>query len=61
MDKRYKQVNAVTFEAYIKSAIDKSVLKARLKESTMGELEQTFSMLPEAVLYTLVAKGAETE
>ena len=61
MDQRYKQVNAVTFKTYIKSAIDQSVLKAQLKKSTMGELKQTFSMLSEAVLYTLVAKGAETE
>lgn len=29
MDRRYEQFNEMTFEAYIKSAIDKSVLKAR--------------------------------
>lgn len=61
MDKRYKQFNEVTFEAYVKSAVDKSVLKARLKKSARGELEQTFSMLSETALNTLTAKGTATE
>ena len=30
MDRRYEQFNEMTFEAYIKSAIDKSELKAVL-------------------------------
>lgn len=61
MDKRYRQFNEVTFEAYIKSAIDKSVLKARLKESARGELEQTFSSLPEAILRALTTEEIMVE
>lgn len=61
MDKRYMQFNEITFEAYIKSAVNKSVLKARLKKAERGKLEQTFSMLSDAVLYTLAAEGTAAE
>ena len=61
MDKRYTQFNEVTFEAYIKSAIDKSVMKIRMRKSARSELEQTFSMLTDEVLYTLAANGTTAE
>ena len=61
MDKRYTQFNEVTFEAYIKAAVDKSVLKARLKKAARCEQEQTFSMLSEAFLSTLAADETENE
>lgn len=59
MDTRYEQFNERTFEAYIKSAIDKSVLKARIKNAARNEKEQSFSALADAVLYILTAEEAE--
>ena len=61
MDTRYEQFNELTFEAYIKSAIDKAVLKARAKQAARREKEQPLSMLSEAVLYTLSTGETETE
>ena len=61
MDKRYMRFNEITFEAYIKSAVDKSILKALLKKAERGKSEQTFSMLSDAVLYTIAAEGTESE
>ena len=61
MDERYMWFNEITFEAYIKKAIDRSVLKARLKKAERGKSEQTFSMLSDAVLYTLAAEGTAAE
>lgn len=59
MDTKYEQFNELTFEAYIKSAIDKSVLKARIKNAARNEKEQSFSALADAVLYTLAAEESE--
>lgn len=61
MDERYIRFNEITFEAYIKRAIDRSVQKARLKKAEKGKSEQTFSMLSDAVLYTLAAEGTAAE
>lgn len=43
MDARYEQFNELSFEAYIKSAIDKSVLKARIRKAARQEKEQPIS------------------
>lgn len=59
MDTHYEQFNELTFEAYIKSAVDKSVLKARAKQAARSEKEQPFSTLADAVLYTLAAEETE--
>ena len=61
MDERYMRFNEITFEAYIKRAIDRSVQKARLKKAERGKSEQPFSMLSDAVLYTLAAESTATE
>lgn len=53
MDKRYEQFNEITFEAYIKSAIDKSVLKARKRQSAREKLEQPFSTMTDAELFAV--------
>lgn len=60
MDARYEQFNELTFEAYIKSAIDKSVLKARIKKAARQEKEQPISTLADAVLNALAAEGADS-
>lgn len=61
VDERYRQFNEITFEAYVKSAVDKSILKARMKKDARGELEQTFSMLSDSILCTLVAENTAAE
>ncbi len=61
MDTRYEQFNELTFEAYIKSAVDKSVLKARAKQAARSEKEQPFSTLSDEVLYTLATGETEIE
>ena len=51
MDRRYEQFNEMTFEAYIKSAIDKSVLKARKRQAAREKLEQSFSTMTDVELF----------
>lgn len=53
MATKYEAFNEVTFEAYIKSAIDKSILKERLKKAERGQLEQPYSVLTDTMLYEL--------
>lgn len=60
MDARYEQFNELTFEAYIKSAIDKSVLKARIRKAARQEKEQPVSTLADAVLNALAAEDADS-
>lgn len=61
MDMRYERFNELTFEAYIKATIEKSVHKARANRSVRERIEQTFSMLSDAILYTLAAEDTTTE
>lgn len=53
MDRRYEQFNEMTFEAYIKSAIDKAVLKARKRQTARERLEQSFSTMTDVELYSI--------
>ena len=53
MERRYEQFNEMTFEAYIKSAIDKSVLKARKRQAMREKLEQSFSTMTDAELHSI--------
>ena len=57
MGTQYEQFNELTFEAYIKSAIDKAVLKGRARQAARHERERPLSMLSEAVLSKAVVKG----
>ena len=45
MDERYDRFNEITFEAYCKAAIDKSVLKERQRKAKRAEKEVPFSAL----------------
>ena len=47
MDERYDRFNEITFEAYCKAAIDKSVLKERQRKAMRAEKEVLFSVLPD--------------
>lgn len=53
MATKYEAFNEVTFEAYVKSAIDKSILKERLKKAKRSQSEQSYSMLTDGMLYEL--------
>ena len=53
MTSRYEAFNEVTFEAYIKSAVDKSVLKGRLKKAARSQCEPSYSTLSDAALHAL--------
>lgn len=53
MATRYEAFNEVTFESYIKSAIDKSILKERLKKTARSQWEQSYSTLTDAILYEI--------
>lgn len=59
MDKRYEQFNEITFEAYIKSAIDKAVKKAQKKQADRGQWEQSFSTLTDAIHYSISQENTE--
>lgn len=58
MTTKYEAFNEVTFEAYIKSAIDKSILKERLKKAERAQLEQPYSVLTDAILYEISQEDA---
>lgn len=53
MATRYEAFNEITFEAYVRSAIRRSVLKERIKKTARGKLEQSYSTLTDAMLYAL--------
>lgn len=53
MTTRYEAFNEVTFESYCKAAVDKSVLRERLKKIERSKCEQTFSTFTDAMLYKL--------
>ena len=53
MDRRYEQFNEMTFEAYVKSAIDKAVLKARKRQAAREKVEQSFSTMTDVELFAL--------
>lgn len=53
MDERYQQFNEMTFEAYVKSAVEKAVRKARKRRAVRGQWEQSFSTLTDAELYSV--------
>lgn len=45
MATRYERYNEITFDAYCKAAVDKAILKERLKKAARGQKEQSLSML----------------
>lgn len=51
MTTRYESLNEVTFESYCKAAVDRSVLRERLKKLERSKCEQTFSTFTDAMLY----------
>ncbi len=53
MTSRYEQFNEVTFEAYIKTAIDNSTTKERQRKIAQRQREQNFSDFPDAVILAL--------
>lgn len=58
MTSRYEAFNEVTFESYIRAAIDKSILKERMRKAARSRLEQPYSTFPDAMLYELSGEDA---
>lgn len=61
MDRRYEQFNEMTFEAYVKSAIDKSVLKARKRQAAREKVEQSFSTMTDVELFAIAKEDQGIE
>lgn len=58
MGTRYEKFNEITFEAYAKSAINKSILKERLKKAARGQREQSYFTLTDAMLHEISCEDA---
>lgn len=56
---RYETFNEMTFEAYCKTAISRSVLKERLRKTERGKHEQSLSIFTDAMLHELSYEDAE--
>lgn len=61
MATRYETFNEVTFEAYVKAAIDKSILKERLKKAERSKWEVPLYKLTDAILYELSHENTEMD
>lgn len=59
MDRRYEQFNEMTFESYIKRAIDNAVNKVSKKQTEREEWERSLSSVTDADLYSISPKDAE--
>lgn len=53
MNTPYEMFNEITFESYVKAAIDKSILKERLKKRERDKWEKPYSSLTGAMLDAL--------
>ncbi len=53
MTSLYERFNEVTFEAYIKTAIDNRTTKERQRKNAQHQHEQIFSEFPEAMILAL--------
>ena len=61
MTTRYEAYNEMTFEAYCKTAISRSVLKERLRKAEQGKREQPLSIVTNAMLYVLSCEDTGIE
>ena len=61
MTTRYEAYNEMTFEAYCKTAISRSVLKERLRKAEQGKREQPLSIVTNAMLYGLSCEDTGIE
>ena len=59
MDRRYEQFNEMTFESYIKRAIDNAVNKVSKKQTEREEWARSLSSVTDADLYSISPKDAE--
>ncbi len=61
MKNSYEQFNEITFESYCKKAIDRAVLKGRIKKSARAEREISLSTLTDEALPVELPKLAEEQ
>ena len=59
MDRRYEQFNEMTFESYIRKAIDNAVNKVGKKQAEREQWEQSLSTMTDADLYSVSPEDAE--
>lgn len=57
---RFEQFNEMLFESYCKKSVSNAIKKEREKKVARGQLEMSFSVLTDAVLYALSAENEET-
>lgn len=58
---RYERFNEITFEAYCKKAIDRSILKVRQRQAARSKREVLLADLPENALYDVDAEDKKLE
>ncbi len=58
---RFEKFNEIIFESYCKRSICNAIQKERQKKANRGQLEQPFSILTDAVLYTLATEKDKTD
>ena len=57
---RFEKFNEMLFESYCKKSVGNAIKKEREKKAARGKLELSFSVLTDAVLYTLSTQNNET-
>ena len=57
---RFEQFNEMLFESYCKKSVSNAIKKEREKKAARGQLELSFSVLTDAVLYALSTENEET-
>lgn len=61
---RFEQFNEMLFESYCKKSVSNAIKKEREKKAARGQLELSFSVLTDAVLYVLSTEndgGSQSE
>lgn len=58
--KRFEKFNEMLFESYCKKSVGNAIKKEREKKAARGQLELSFSVLTDAVLYVLSTQSDET-
>lgn len=57
---RFEKFNEMLFESYCKKSVSNAIKKEREKKATRGQLELSFSVLTDAVLYALSTQNDGT-
>lgn len=61
MNTRYEKFNEMMFEVYCKTSIDNAIAYEKKRKAARSKLEQTFSSLPENMIYSIGRIDPELE